>query len=86
MTISFNHAVDQIYSTVNRYNLPQCFTSGFDRDGHVKPNDVDIRDGSHSKMQELLDGTYSVEERGAKLLVELGEQYRLTLFNATYVS
>ena len=83
---SLDYAVDQIHSIVDRFNLLHSITSGLDGDGHAKPNDAILKDWSHNKMQELLDRTYSVDERDARLLVDLGEQYGVDFLNTTYVT
>lgn len=52
----------------------QSINSGCDSDGYIGPNIATLKDWSLAKMQEVLATTDLVEERDAKVMVELGEQ------------
>lgn len=70
----FNQAIDQVHSISDRYNILQSINLGYDSDGYVGPNIATLKDWSLVEMQEVLATTDWVEERDAKVMVELGEQ------------
>lgn len=74
MVLRLNQAIDQINSISDRYIALQSINSGCDCDGYVGPNIAALKDWSLAKMQEVLATVDLVEERDAKVLVDLGAQ------------